>query len=122
MIEITSRNKIATNYLKGWFVIDLLSIIPFQTFIDLNNKMTTNSRKTQNLKAIAKVARIGRVYKLIRMIRLTKLFKLLKSKNTIVTQFSTKLKIDNGTERLLFLAFFLIFFFHISTCAWILIA
>ena len=46
MIEITSRNKIATNYLKGWFVIDLLSIIPFQTFIDLNNKMTTNSRKT----------------------------------------------------------------------------
>lgn len=56
------------------------------------------------------------------MTRLAKLFKLLKTKNTIVTQFSTRLKIDQGQERLVFLGLFLIFFFHITTCFFVIIA
>jgi hypothetical protein len=111
MKEIYDRKKIALNYLKGWFIIDLLSIVPFDKLLNFNN-----------VNAIAKFARIGRLYKIIRMTRLAKLLKLIKSKNTIVTQFSTKLKIDHGMERLVFLAFFLIFFFHMSSCFFVLLA
>lgn len=75
MLEIYTRKKIAINYLKGWFVIDLVSIIPFDFLF----------QGKANVTAVAKFARIGRLYKLIRMTRLAKLLKLLKSKNTIVT-------------------------------------
>ena len=75
MLEIYSRKKIAINYLKGWFIIDLVSIIPFDFLFQGKTNVT----------AVAKFARIGRLYKLIRMTRLAKLLKLLKSKNTIVT-------------------------------------
>lgn len=111
MKEIYDRKKVAVNYLKGWFIIDLLSIVPFDKIINL-----------QNATAIAKFARIGRLYKIIRMTRLAKLLKLLKSKNTIVSQFSTKLKIDHGMERLVFLVVFLVFFFHMSSCFFVVIA
>ena len=32
--EITDKRKIATNYLKTWFGIDLLSIMPFHMIFD----------------------------------------------------------------------------------------
>ena len=32
-IEITSQKLIAINYIKGWFVIDILSIFPFDAII-----------------------------------------------------------------------------------------
>lgn len=111
MKEIYDRKKIALNYLKGWFIIDLVSIFPFDKLSNLNN-----------VNSIAKFARIGRLYKIIRMTRLAKLLKLIKSKNTIVTQFSTKLRIDHGMERLVFLGFFLVFFFHMSACFFVLLA
>ena len=72
--------------------------------------------------AVAKFARIGRLYKLIRMTRLAKLFKLLKSKNTIMSQFSMRLKIDHGQERLIFLGFFMLLFIHMTTCFYVILA
>ena len=92
----------------------MLSIVPFDSIFSLKN--------ASNATSLAKFARIGRLYKIIRMTRLTKLLKLLKSKNTIVTQFSTKLKIDHGMERLVFLFVFLVFFFHMSSCFFVLVA
>jgi len=103
------------NYLEGWFFLDLVAILPFDKFF-------ASASGAENFNAIARFARIGRLYKIIRMTRLAKLFKILKSKNTIMTQFSTKLKIDHGQERLVFLAFFLLFFFHIAGCFFIIIA
>jgi len=111
--EIWDRKRIILNYLEGWFWLDIIAIIPFDKFF---------SNSQGNLNAVAKFARIGRLYKLIRMTRLAKLFKLLKSKNTILTQFSTRLKIDHGQERLIFLGFFMIFFFHMATCFFVIIA
>lgn len=74
LLEISDRKKIALNYIKGWLIIDVLSVIPFDSLF-----------KAQNVTAIAKFARIGRLYKIIRMTRLAKLFKLMKSKSTIVS-------------------------------------
>lgn len=55
------------------------------------------------------------------MIRLAKVFKLLKSKNTVVSQFSQKMKISQSVERLMFFSVFFILFFHISACMFIFI-
>ena len=72
------KKKIANIYLRGWFWIDLVSILPLD-FIFLHN--------SQNATVMARFAKIGKLYKLIRMIRLAKVLKLLKSKNSVVTQF-----------------------------------
>ena len=112
MYEITDRSIIANKYLRGWFFIDVISILP----VDLI------SYDKAEVTVLARAAKIGKLYKLIRMIRLAKVLKLLKSKNTVVTQFTQKMKISQGMERLMFFMVFFVFFFHISTCMWIFIA
>lgn len=108
--EITERSQIAKRYLRGWFWIDVLSILPLDyIFISSNSQATI----------LARFAKIGKLYKLIRMIRLAKVLKLLKSKNTVVSQFTQKMRINSGMERLLFFLVFFIFFFHIFTCMFI---
>jgi len=46
----TNRKKISINYLKGWFTIDIVSIIPFDEFL-------TSSKYNK----LARVARVGRL-------------------------------------------------------------
>lgn len=89
MLEVKDRRTIVSNYLQGWFFLDIIAILPFDKFFQSANG-------AENFNAVARFARIGRLYKIIRMTRLAKLFKILKSKNTIMTQFSTKLRIDHG--------------------------
>ena len=68
--EITDKREIARRYLKGWFWIDTISIVPldFMMLADSNNATI-----------LARFAKIGKLYKLIRMIRLAKVLKLLRS-------------------------------------------
>ena len=49
---VCDRKVIAINYLKGWFFIDVLSILPFDEFVE------TGDKKYHKL---ARVARIGRL-------------------------------------------------------------
>ena len=74
--EITDKKVIAREYLKGWFWIDLISIVPLDAILIADENKAT---------ILARFAKIGKLYKLIRMVRLAKVFKLLKSKNTVVT-------------------------------------
>ena len=50
------------------------------------------------------------------MTRLVKVAKVLKSRETVLSQFTGALKISSGVERMMFFGVVLIFFFHISAC------
>ena len=52
------------------------------------------------------------------MIRLAKVLKLLKSKKQ-VSQFTQKMRINQGKERLIFFTVFFVFFYHITSCLFI---
>ena len=108
--EIVEKKVIARHYLKGWFWVDSISIIPLDFIM-----MEAQGQAT----ILARFAKIGKLYKLMRMIRLTKVLKLLKSHHTVVAQFSAKMKINAGMERLMFFVVFFSFFFHISTCMFV---
>ena len=54
-------------YLKGWFGIDLIAIIPFDRFL-----------ATSDVNSMARIARIGRLYKLAKLFKLIRVFKLMK--------------------------------------------
>lgn len=60
--------------------------------------------------------------KVIRLLRLFKILKLVKSNKRLVHHFSEKMRISNGTERLIFFSFFYIVFIHLSACMFVFLA
>jgi hypothetical protein len=77
---------------SGWFFIDLISIIPFDTIFD-----------NGSFNRLARVARIGKLYKIVRMTRMVRMLKIVKERNKLVKYLNELLKIGIGFERLLFL-------------------
>ena len=108
---VDDRKQIACSYLKGWFIIDLLAIIPFDQVINAND-----------YNQLARVARVGRLYKLVKLTRLFRMLKVVKQKSKLLAYLNEFLKIGFGFERLLF--FFIIFFLcsHLCACLWIIFA
>jgi hypothetical protein len=108
---VTDRKIIAANYIKGWFFVDVIAIIPFDIFFggsDLNQAI--------------RIAKIGRMYKLIRLTRLIRVLKIIKEKSKFLRYIQELFKISIGLQRLLgfLLAFFILI--HICSCLWIMAA
>ena len=114
--EITDKKRIALIYLKKWFIIDVLSILPVDVFLFANQNADETAR---NSNVLFRFAKIGKVYKLIRMLRLAKILKILKSKRTVVNHFASELKISSGVERMIFFVMFFMLLFHIFACMFI---
>lgn len=67
-IVIVDRKKIAINYLKGWFSIDLVSTIPVYLIIDLATDGEEQSFGNYN--NILRFVRLPRIYKLAKVFRI----------------------------------------------------
>ena len=74
-VEIVDLKIIARKYLKGWFWVDTVAILPLDIIM-----MSAQGQAT----VLARLSKIGKLYKLIRMIRLAKVLKLLRSQTTVV--------------------------------------
>jgi len=73
-----SRKEIAGDYLRGWFLIDLLSIFPFTPIARLHASVSGNGG---NMNEVVRIARLGKIYKLIKLTRLIRVVKVLKDKS-----------------------------------------
>lgn len=69
---VTDHKVIAKKYLRGWFWLDFISILPMDYIF---NAMDVNQ--------FARILRIGKIYKLVRMTRLIRFLKLIKDRNRI---------------------------------------
>ena len=72
---ISDRKEIAKIYLKGWFIIDVVSIFPFDLIISILAQDEEGAVASNN--ELVRIARIGKLYKLIKITRLFRLFKLM---------------------------------------------
>jgi hypothetical protein len=72
---VTNHKLISINYIKGWFFLDLLAIIPFELII-------TNVARGYN--NIARIAKMGRLYKLVKLARLLRILKVMKEKSKLM--------------------------------------
>jgi hypothetical protein len=111
---VTDFRKIAGNYVKSWFILDALSIVPLDYFISIGG--------TSNFNSIFRFAKFGKVYKIVRLTRLIKFIKLLKKNGGILQQVSETLKINNGMERLIIFIFLFAIFVHVMSCMYIVLA
>ena len=105
---IDDRKEIAFHYLTSWFVVDFISVIPFDAFIDKGN-----------VNKLARFTRIGKVYKLVRLTKLARLIKIAKAQSQFMKHVAEILKIGSGFERMvtLLLTFFILQ--HVTACLWI---
>jgi hypothetical protein len=76
---------IAKNYISSWFIIDVISVIPFDVLL-----------QSGNLNDLFRFARIGKLYKMLRILRLVKILKLIRSNRGVVRHFSERMKINSG--------------------------
>ena len=97
---ITDKKVIAKGYLKFWFWLDLVSIVPFDQILMKSNGDFGN---------MAKFSRVGKLYKMIRMLRMVKMIRILKDRKKITANLDNILKVNSGFDRLLcfFLGFIL---------------
>jgi hypothetical protein len=57
---VKNRGKIVSKYLSGWFIIDLVSILPITYF-------TEDDSNNGRLNSLARLTRIPKLYRLIRL-------------------------------------------------------
>ncbi|KAK3283702.1 hypothetical protein CYMTET_8615 [Cymbomonas tetramitiformis] len=104
-VVISLKPLIRKRYVKGWFIIDVVSIIPF----DIIN-LTSSSGSVQNLKVLRAV-RLMRLAGLLRVLRGMRLFK----------RWESRISINYALMNLLLLMFGLLFGAHLMACLWAMI-
>ena len=108
---------IALIYLKSWFAVDLLSIIPFQFMIPSPEGDAEQSTSSSlSFVRIIKLQRLSKILKLLKLSRVVKFFKNTKYMHNIS---KTMMQKGIATER--FGLFVLVFFlgFHLCNCFWL---
>lgn len=86
---IDEPKVIAKTYLGGWFMPDVLAILPFELIIGANDG-------TRNLNGMIRITKIGRLYKLIKLTRMLRMLKMLKQQTNIKNMTKDLLKLSNG--------------------------
>jgi hypothetical protein len=109
---ITDRNRIAQNYLKTWFAIDLVSSAP----ISLIQKYSTTGH-VDNIKLL-KLSRLPRLYRLLRLIKLMRLYK----SNKFVEKLFAAVNISVTANRMITSLIMMIFLLHLIGCLWATVA
>jgi Ion channel len=100
---VTKRWAIAKEYMKGYFLLDLISSIPFGLV-------------TSNLNSFNKLLRL---FKLPRLIKMTKLAKLAKFRDYYKgTSISYFIRIHGGLIKTILLAVVTLVMLHLATCIW----
>jgi len=108
---IENRKMITCTYLKTWFLIDSLAIVPFDIIFN-----------TGNFNEIVRLTRIGRMYKLIKLTKLLRVLKMVKERANLMDFVQDSLKIGIGFQRLSFFMLYFFIFCHIISCLWVMAA
>ena len=107
---VKNHRKIINSYLRSWFVVDIISILPISYII-------SNNSKYSGLTKISKLPKLYRLVKLTKLLRITKI----SSKgnlNKVTKFFMEKLKINANVERLFFFILTFLLMNHLCACFW----
>merc|ERR1711871_952807 len=106
---ITDKTMIMRNYLRGWFFVDLVSVIPFDLIVIA---VSDNPASSANKLRATRLVRLLRLLKLLRVLRASRLWRRIESR------ISVSYAIINICK---FLGL-MFMFSHWSACLWVLTA
>lgn len=78
---IEEWKELAFNYLKGWFLIDFISVLPLSNIINLIQTLDN-----MNINGIARIVRLSRISRIIRVIRLIRVIKIFQERGRLLNQ------------------------------------
>jgi hypothetical protein len=107
---IDDRKMIAKEYIRSWFFIDVLAILPFDLLI----------RSDYN--QLVRFTRIGKIYKLIKITRLIRLVKILKTQSRLFASLKTYFNMGSNLEKFSFSFMIFVLLSHTVACLWIFVA
>ena len=110
---VTEKRKIALMYLKSWFIIDLISIIPIDYILQ------NSSTKLGNFAKFSAFSRFPKLTRLFRIIRMTKMFRICKDRKRIKKGVGDWLKLSANSERIIIFCAVIAFICHVLTCLWV---
>lgn len=107
----TNHKVIAKLYLKGWFVLDLLTLIPFDELLTF----TLGEENVSNLQIFVTLVKVARLFRLVKLLRLFKSFDFKNSDNYIINFMAV---ISRGTPLMVIMPNFLLIIFsvHVYSC------
>ena len=82
---IDDRKIISMKYLQGWFTVDVLAIVPFDSMF---------TQSSSEINHLVRFARIGRLYKLLKLTRLLRIIKFMKDQSKFLKFFTDVLKVS----------------------------
>lgn len=97
--------------MKGWFTIDIISVIPFDAIMIFGQ-----------VNRIARISRITKLYKIIKMSKMIRLAKVERIRTKFFKNFATQMEIKMGLDRIMFSIILFFMMIHIIACFWIFIA
>lgn len=112
---VTDKKVIAKKYIKFWFWLDLLSILPVDMFI-------SSSDENGSLSGVTRFSKMGRLYKMVRMLRMVKMIRLIKDRKKIINNLDSLINVNDSMEKYMLLVLAFILCNHVLTCIWIMLA
>ena len=109
---VKNRKKIIKTYLRTWFVVDLISVLPVN--------LITVTAKGAKFNTLARLSKIPKLYRLVRLTKLFRMVKILKKGNVnrITKFFLEKLKVNANIERLIYFILAFLLLNHLAACIW----
>jgi hypothetical protein len=112
---ITDRCKIAKNYMKGWFIFDIIVIFPFQLCLP-------GGGGGNQYNGLVRLMKLPRIYRVFRIVKLIKMVRTMGKTSRTVEKIIYSLIVNAGMLRLIQLLFTLVLFVHLFGCGWFLVA
>ena len=110
---VDDRCEVAKTYLKSWFIIDLVAIIPFEGFVPMNGEAAN----------LVRFARIGRITKILKLLKLMRLMKLQKSgKFSLLSWIQSLFNISPDFKWMFSFICYFAMTTHVVACIWIIAA
>jgi len=92
----------------GWFIIDFVSIFPFDVILNLD----------QGVNNLLRIAKLPKLTRFLRLARLVRMLRFLKQGNKLARYFNDWLRFRPGIDRFIMISAFFFIFCHLACCAW----
>lgn len=113
---VTEPALIRMAYLKSWFIIDFVSVIPFDRIVALMNAGNPEQMRSTKMVRLARLARFAR---LARLTKLASLRRFTKMVNEMLRRIGVSKPGMEFIGRILFLAGVVLFVTHVVACLWV---
>eukprot|EP01083_Nonionella_stella_P078910 216228_1 len=110
---VTNKRHICKNYLKHWFIIDLITCIPFQFLFDPAH---FNGSSHGDMSGEFDYIKILRIFRLFRIIKILRFLRMLRIFDTFMKQFVNREMII--IIKMIKIICGMILFAHIAACCW----